>query len=182
MTNDPSPAGGGRVALTLKAAPTTDVTLGASAMFGTYTPANTLTYAIVGGDLSVRVGRTTLRAEYLVRRQEFDTSDPGIFLYAPASERNDFFVKHGAFVEMEQPVVSGLDFLGRVDGLYRVGNVPVGSPLNEKSSVVRETLGLAYAVERNLRLKGSVELWEFSYRDAGRDAELSVHLGAVGSF
>jgi hypothetical protein len=182
VTSNPSPAGGGRVALTIKAAPATDVTLGASGMFGTYNPANTLTYFIGGADISVRFSRTTLRAEYLLRRQQFDTSDPGILQYAVATDRGDFFVKHGAFVEFEQPVASGLDILGRVDGLYRTGNVLVGSPLTDKASVVRETLGLAYAIERNFRLKGSIEVWEFSYRDAGRDAELSFHVGAVGSF
>jgi hypothetical protein len=182
VTSNPSPAGGARLALTLKAAPTTDVTLGASGMFGTYDPANTLTYFIGGADVSLRVMRTTLRAEYLLRRQQFDTSDPGIFQYAVAPDRGDFFVKQGGFVELEQPVASGLDLLGRVDGLYRVGNVLAGSPLTDKASVVRETLGLAYAIERNFRLKGSVEVWEFSYRDQGRDAELSVHVGAVGSF
>jgi hypothetical protein len=182
VTSNPSPAGGGRVALTIKAAPATDVTLGASGMFGTYNPANTLTYFIGGADVSVRFARTTLRAEYLLRRQQFDTSDPGILQYAVATDRGDFFVKHGAFVELEQPVASGLDILGRVDGMYRAGNVLVGSPLTDRASVVRETLGLAYAIERNFRLKGSVEVWEFSYRDAGRDAELSFHLGAVGSF
>jgi hypothetical protein len=72
-----------------------------------------------------------------------------------------------------------------------VSNVPVGSttgtpvqsPLTSKSYVVRETLGLALALERNFRLKGSIELWQFSYADAvGRETELSFHLGAVGSF
>jgi hypothetical protein len=182
VTSDPSPAGGARLALTIKAAPTTDVTLGASGMYGSYNPANTLTYAIGGADFSIRIARTTLRAEYLLRRQEFSTSDPGLFKYALAADRGDFFVKHGAFIEIEQPVISGLDLLGRVDGLYRAGNVPAASPLTDKSSVVRETLGLAYAVERNLRLKGSVEVWEFSYRDTGHQDELSFHLAAVGSF
>jgi hypothetical protein len=182
VTSNPSPAGGARLALTIKAAPTTDITLGASGMFGTYDPASTLTYFIGGADVSVRFSRTTIRAEYLIRRQQFDTSDPGIFQYAVSPDRGDFFVKQGAFLELEQPVAAGLDILGRVDGLYRTGNVLVGSPLGDKASVVRETLGLAYAVERNFRLKGSVEVWEFSYRDQGRDAELSVHIGAVGSF
>jgi hypothetical protein len=182
VNSDPSPAGGGRLALTLKAAPTTDVSFGASGMFGTYNPANTLTYLIVGGDFSVRFNRTTLRAEYLVRRQEFDTSNPGIFQYKLAPDRGDFFLKHGAFLELEQPVASNLDLSGRADVMYRVGNVLVGSPLTDKASVVRETLGLAYAVERNLRLKGSVELWEFSYREDNRVDEFTFHLGAVGSF
>jgi hypothetical protein len=182
VNSDPSPAGGGRLALTIKATPTTDVSFGASGMYGTYNPSNTLSYAIGGADFSVRVGRTTVRAEYLLRRQQFDTSDPGLFKYAVAGDRGDFFVKHGAFLEIEQPIVSGFDLLGRVDGMYRAGNVRAASPLTDKSSVVRETLGLAYAIERNLRLKASVELWEFSYQDSGRDAEFSAHLGAVGSF
>jgi hypothetical protein len=182
VNGEPTPAGGGRASITLKAAPTTDVTLGASGMFGAYNPAGTLTYTIAGADFSVRVARTTVRAEYLMRRQQFDTTDPGIFQYAVAADRGNFFVKHGAFVELEQPVATGFDLLGRVDGMYRVGNVVVGSPLSDRSSVVRETLGVAYAIERNLRLKGSVELWEFSYREAGHADELSVHVGAVGSF
>jgi hypothetical protein len=182
VNGDPSPAGGARLALTIKAASTTDITLGASGMAGTYNPANTLSYMIVGADFSLRVSRTTLRAEYLLRRQQFDTSDPSLFQYAIASDRGDFFAKHGAFVEIEQPLGWGLDVLGRVDGMYRAGNVVVGSPLTDKASVVRETLGLAYAFERNFRLKGSAELWEFSYREDGRDTELSFHLGAVGSF
>jgi len=132
--------------------------------------------------------------EYLVRRQEFDTSNPDIFKYAIAPAGGDFFAKHGAYVEVEQPFTEALDVLGRIDGMYRVGNVsnvPVGSgnetpelsPMTYRSSVVRETLALAYSFERNFRLKGSVELWEFSYADAdGRETELSFHLGAVGSF
>ncbi len=136
-----------------------------------------------------------MRFEYLVRRQQFDVTDPDIFKYAVAATGGDFFTKHGAYVEVEQPLTRSFDLLGRVDGMYRSGNVsnvPVGSgneiataddPLTSSSYVVRETLAVAYALERNLRLKGSVEAWEFSYADgAGRENELSFHLGAVGSF
>ncbi len=194
LTSDPRPAGGTRLALTLKTGPTADMTLGASGLFGTYDPENKLTYAILGGDLSFRIQRTALRMEYLVRRQQFDTSNPDIFKYAIAPDGGDFFAKHGAYIELEQPFTETLSVLGRVDGMYRVGNVsnvPVGStsetatrsPMTYKSSVARETLGLALALERNFRLKGSAELWEFSYADAaGRQTELSFHLGAVGSF
>jgi hypothetical protein len=194
LTSDPRPATGARIALTLKASALTDVTLGASGLFGTYDPENKLTYAIVGGDLTLRIVRTALRIEYLVRRQQFDTSNPDIFRYAIAPSDGDFFTKHGAYVELEHPVTEALAILGRVDGMYRIGNVsnaPVGgssgvsteSPLTYRSSVVRETLGLGLALDRNFRLKGSVELWQFSYADAvGRETELSFHLGAVGSF
>ncbi len=194
LTSDPRPASGTRLALTVKMGDASDMTLGASGLFGTYDPENKLTYAIVGGDFSLRIERTALRMEYLVRRQEFDTSNPDIFKYAIAPAGGDFFTKHGAYVELEQPIGEAMAMLGRVDGMYRIGNVsnvPVGSgnetpgesPMKYRSSVVRETIALAYALERNLRLKGSIELWEFSYADAdGRENELSFHLGAVGSF
>jgi len=194
LTSDPRPASGARLALTLKTGPVSDMTLGASGLFGTYDPENKLTYAIIGGDFSLRIQRTALRIEYLVRRQQFNTNNPDIFRYAIAPADEDFFAKHGAYVELEHPVAEALAVIGRVDGMYRVGNVsnvpvgsttgtPVQSPLTFRSSVIRETLGLALALERNFRLKGSVELWQFSYADAvGRETELSFHLGAVGSF
>ena len=57
------------------------------------------------------------------------------------------------------------------------------SPLTNYSYVLRETLGFAYALERNLRLKVSGELWQFSYPDQlGHKNALGVHFGAVGSF
>jgi hypothetical protein len=194
VTSDPRPAAGSRLALTLKAGERADVTLGASGMFGTYDPNDRLTYAIGGADLALRVARTAVRMEYLVRRQQMDVSDPDIFKYAIAAKDGDFFTKHGAYVEVEQPLTDTLDVLARGDGMYRVGNVSnaaVGSgsdaasysPLSYQSWVARETLALAVSVERNFRFKGSVELWEFSYADpAGRETELSFHLGAVGSF
>jgi hypothetical protein len=194
VTSNPRPAGGARVALTLRAGPAADVTLGASGMFGTYDPGGKLTYAIVGGDVVVRVRRTAVRMEYLIRRQEFDTSNPDIFKYAVPSTDGDFFTKQGAYVELEQPITAALDVVGRVDGLYRMGNVsnagvgsgtntPTYSPLTDKSYAARETLAFGYALDRNLRIKGSVELWEFNYEDpSGRSTELSFHLGAAGSF
>ena len=192
LTNDPRPEAGSRVALTLKLSAVSDMTVGASGLFGTYDPEDRLSYAIVGGDLSFRFVHTALRMEYLVRRQQFDTSNPDVFKYAIAPIGGDFFAKHGAYVELEQPF-GDLDVLGRVDGMYRVGNVsdvpgsgnetPATSPLSYRSSVLRETVALAYALERNFRLKGSVELWQFSYADAsGRTTDLGFHFGAVGSF
>jgi hypothetical protein len=189
------PAFGARAALTWKANPTIDVTLGASTMFGTYDPRERFNYLIAGTDLSVRVQRTAFRAEYLLRRQQFDTSNPDIFKYAVPAEGGDFFVKQGGFLEVEQPLTSALNCSGRVDGLHwdgNVSNVPAGSaasfatavsPLRKHASVTRETIGLAYAIERNFRLKGSIELWNFTYPDAlGRTATLGFHFAAVGSF
>jgi len=189
------PATGARLVLTVKAGAASDATLGASAMLGTYDPKNQLTYAIGGADFSLRVRRTAFRAEYLVRRQQFDDTNPDIFKYAIAAQGGDYFVKQGMFAEIEQPLTSALDSTLRVDGMWRRGNVsdvPVGSgsasptavsPLTSNSYVLRETLGLELALERNFRLKGSAELYEFSYPDSAGDKDaLGVHLGAVGSF
>jgi hypothetical protein len=191
----PRPATGARLALTLKGSSAVDMTLGASGMLGTYDPKNELTYVIAGADLSLRVDHTAFRLEYLVRRQQFDTSNPDIFKYAIAPNGGDFFTKHGAYAELEQPITSAVDFTGRVDGMLRRGNVSdvlTGSgsdaatsvsALEYQSYVVRETLGVAYALERNFRLKGSAELWQFSYPDSlGQKAALGFHFGAVGSF
>jgi hypothetical protein len=189
------PAGGARLALTVKPSSVVDLTLGMSGMVGTYDPRSQLTYVIAGGDFALRVQRTAFRAEYLVRRQQFDTSNPDLFKYTIAPSGGDFYTKQGAFVEIEQPITTALDLSGRVDGLLRRGNVsdvPSGSgttaatavnPLQYRSYVVRETLGLAYALERNFRLKGSAELWQFSYPDPlGHKTAIGFHFGAVGSF
>lgn len=195
VDNAPRPASGARLALTLKGSSSVDLTFGASGMLGTYDPKSNLTYVIAGGDIALRVQRTAFRVEYLIRRQQIDTRNPDIFKYTIAANGGDFFTKQGAYAELEQPITTALDFTGRVDGMWRRGNVsdvPVGggsaaptsvSPLQYQSYVVRETLGLAYALERNFRLKGSAELWEFSYPDSlGQRATLGFHIGAVGSF
>lgn len=184
VDNNGRPTVGARLALTLRASSFTDASLGASGMFGTYDPNNKLTYAIFGADFSLRVNRTNFRMEYLIRRTEMDVSDPTLFKYAVVPADGDFFTKHGAFVEVEQPVTRSLDALARVDGMLRVGNVLASSPLSSRSSVIRESLGLAYAIDRNFRIKSSCELWDFSDPDptSGRHVEVSIHLGAVATF
>ena len=193
VDNATHPATGGRLALTLKGNEAIDVTLGASAMLGTYGPKSSLAYVIGGADFTVRVQRTALRAEYLVRRQQMDISNPDSFKY---TSEEDFFVKQGAYAEIEQPLSSFLDFTARADALWRRGNVakaPLGSsgppapadvnPLQFRAYILRETVGLELALERNFRLKGSTELWQFSYADSiGDRTALGFHLGAVGSF
>jgi hypothetical protein len=178
------PTFGGRMALTFKLGETSDLTLGASSMYGTYDPNNDQSYLIIGGDVTLRVDKTNIRAEYLGRRTEFSTADKAIFKYVVPEERGDFSMKHGAYLEVEQGLTPELDLIGRVDGMYRVGNVEAASELSRRSSVFRYTLGTAYAIERGLRIKFSTELWEFSDRDAltGRKVELSMHTALAGSF
>jgi len=182
VDNNARPAGGARLALTLKPGESSDLTLGASGMGGTYDDQNSLSYLILGGDASLRVDRTNLRAEYLVRRTEFSTADPALLKYVVPGSQGDYFTKHGAYVEIEQPVVRDLDAVARVDGMLRVGNVAAGSTLTNRSWMLRETLGLAYSIERNLRLKASVEYYEFSEADlSGNTRDLGIHLGVAGT-
>ena len=84
-------------------------------MRGTYDPANDYSYTIVGGDLGFRLNRTNLRFEYLVRRQEFDTSDPRSLKYDVVAN-GDFVVKHGAYAELETPLSEQVDLIARADG------------------------------------------------------------------
>ena len=184
VDNNGRPTVGGRAALTYKLGDSSDVTLGASGMFGTYDPENKETYLIFGGDLSMRLDRTNIRLEYLARRTTFDTTDRTVFKYVVADERGDFFMKHGAYAEIEQALTPELDLIGRVDGMYRVGNVEAASELSRRSSVVRYTIGTAYAIERGLRIKFSTELWEFSDREilSGRKIDLGMHAALAGSF
>lgn len=184
VDNNARPTFGGRVALTFKLGEASDLTLGASGMYGTYDPNNDHSYAIVGGDATLRFDKTNIRAEYLGRRTEFSTADRAVFKYVVADARGDFAMKHGAYFEVEQGLTPELDLIGRVDGMYRVGNVEATSELSRKSSVVRYTLGTAYAIERGLRIKLSTELWQFSDGDGvtGRKVELSMHSALAGSF
>lgn len=178
------PTFGSRASLTFKMSDMSELTFGASAMYGTYDPSNDLSYLIVGGDATLRLDKLNVRAEYLGRRTEFSTNDRTVFKYVVADSNGDFSMKHGAFLEVEEGLTPELDLVGRVDGMFRVGNVESTSELDRRSSVFRYTIGTAYAIERGLRIKLSTELWEFSDRDSvtGRKLELSMHTALAGSF
>jgi hypothetical protein len=182
--NNARPTFGGRAAFTFKLGNASDLTLGASGMYGTYDPSNDHSYVILGADATLRLDKTSIRAEYLGRRTEFSTQDRTLFKYVVADASGSFSMKHGAYFEVEQSLTPELDLLGRVDGLYRVGNVAADSELDRRSAVFRYTLGTAYAIERGLRIKVSTELWDFSDRDpiSGRKLEVSLHTGLAGSF
>ncbi len=181
VDNNSIPTFGGRLALTVKLGDRSDLTLGASGMAGPFDPNGALWYEIFGADASLRIGRTTLRAEWLMRRQSFDPD--AVALRYVITDDNAFFVKQGAYVELEQPVSSRVDLILRADGLLRVGDVPVTSPLDKESAVGRATLGVAVLVERHFRIKASSELWQFTDPDVrGVKTEASFHLGAVGAF
>jgi hypothetical protein len=184
VDNNARPTVGGRVALTYRLGDASDITAGASSMFGTYDPENQQTYLILGADLSMRFDKTNIRLEYLGRRTTFDTSDKTVFKYVVADDHGDFSMKHGAYAELEHALTSDVDLIGRVDGMYRVGNVEAASELTRRSSVIRYTLGTAYVIERGLRLKFSTELWDFSNPEtiSGRKVDLGMHAALAGSF
>jgi hypothetical protein len=181
--NNNRPTVGGRVATTFRLSPVTDVTFGASGQYGKFDPELKHSYAIVGADVSLRSGRTDLRFEYLARRQQFDTSNAAALRYEVPRNGGDFFVKHGAYVELKQPVTNWLDLIGRVDGMYREGNVVLESPLAKKSSVLRYTVGTMFTLEQGLRAKLSTELWDFSDVDeGGHHTDVTVHAALVGTY
>ena len=181
--NNNRPTTGGRIATTFRLSQITDITFGASGQYGKFDPEAKFAYAIVGADVSFRSGRTDLRFEYLARRQEFDTSNPAAFRYEVARRGGDFFVKHGAYVELKQPITSWVDVIGRIDGMYREGNVVLESPLSQKSTVLRYTVGTMFTIEQGLRAKVSAALWDFSDADqTGRHTDLSLHAALVGTY
>lgn len=184
VDNNGRPTVGGRLAATLKLGDSSDATLGASMMGGTYDPENHESYLIMGTDLTLRLDKTNIRLEYLSRRTTFDTTDRNSFKYIVADANGDFFMKHGAYAEIEQALTPDLDLIGRVDGLYRVGNVEAQSPLSRRASVFRYTVGMAYAIERGLRVKLSTEIWEWSARDVttGKKLDVTMHAALAGTF
>ncbi|HLK41161.1 MAG TPA: hypothetical protein VKU41_30630 [Polyangiaceae bacterium] len=185
VDNNGVPTVGGRLSMTRKLGELSDLSIGASGMYGTYDTNNSLSYAIVGGDLSLRVVLTNVRFEYLVRRTEMDTTDPMLFASPPTSSNAVY--RHGAYVEIEQPITSAFDLVARLDGLLREGRVvanPVGDEqLGTHSWILRYTLGATLAFERGFRLKLSTALWQFSDGDDdGHKIALGMHGAFVAAF
>ena len=182
VDNNERPSFGGRVALTNRFSQFRDATVGASVMHGTFDPKSALSYTILGADLSFRIDRTNFRFEYLVRRQDLDVSSLERFKYEVVPG-GDYFLKHGGYGEVELPITRSLDVMGRFDFLFRSGNVSVESPLQARSGIFRYTLGLAYTLERGVRIKYSTELWSFSDPGLiGNQTAVSSHLGVAAAF
>jgi hypothetical protein len=181
VDNNSRPVIGGRLAGTVGFGDVSSLSLGASGMYGTYDPDNLLHFLIVGADLVLRLDRVFWRSEALLRRTQFalGSSPLTTFRYGPGADGkfDDFFIKEGFYTELELPV-GPLDVVGRWDGMRRLGNVPVSSPLRSESIVLRYTLAFAYKVYGALRVKLSGEYWDYSdFKD-----ELSFHLGLAGPF
>ncbi|MEO8706131.1 MAG: hypothetical protein ABI867_39240 [Kofleriaceae bacterium] len=181
VDNNVEPALGGRVSVTADIAPSTILTVGGSVMTGHYDPDARLGFTIVGGDVALQLGRTFLRAEYLIRRTEIALGDDPAsrFKYGPntSGQFSDYTLKDGFVAEILVPV-GRIEMIGRWDGLRQTGNVLATSTLRSRSVVLRYTGGIAYRLTGALRLKTSAEVYDFSdYSD-----ELVFHLGLAGPF
>jgi hypothetical protein len=181
LDNNSEPSVGARVAGTMETAGGLLGTVGLSGMAGRYDPDRRLAFFIVGADALVQLSSFTLRAEYLLRRTEMSLGDDPAarFRYGPDQDGNfdDFFTKDGFYAELERGF-GDIDLIGRFDGLRRFGNVLATSPLRKESILLRYTAAAAYRLPNSLRLKASVELYDFSdFED-----ELALHVGIAGAF
>lgn len=174
------PAVGGRLAITLDLSAFAVMTLGGSAMWGRADPDRELDYTILGLDAYLRVADFELRGEYLVRRMTMAMHDPEErFRYGPVDGvYDDHFLKDGFYVEATAPLLDRLELVGRFDGLRRIGNVLVNSPLRDRSAVLRYTAGVNIVFDASVRLKLSGELYDFS----DFDDEIVANAGVVAAF
>jgi hypothetical protein len=178
--NNGRPAVGGRWALTSRIGEANDVTAGASIMYGTYDPANRVSYTIMGADVAARLGRTQIRFEYLVRHQQFEACSTTLCLDPGPMQAFD---KHGAYLEVERTMTDALTLVARADGLYRTGDLPMSSLLRPRSAIFRYTGGGTLAVIPGWRIKASAELWSFTDDFPNQSQlEITLHLALVGTF
>lgn len=180
IDNNSRPSVGGRVTGAFELGDTT-VAAGLSTMVGHYDPNASLRFAIGGADLVVQRGGFALRAEYLLRWTEFALGDdPRSRLKYGTPENGklaNWYLKDGFYVEGEAPV-GPIDLVLRWDGLRRFGNVLATSDLSSDSSVYRYTVATAYRLVRGMRIKASIEAYDFS----DFENELALHLGVAGPF
>ncbi|HET7500990.1 MAG TPA: hypothetical protein VFK02_08310 [Kofleriaceae bacterium] len=146
------------------------VTLGASLMTGHYDPDRRLGFLIAGADLVASLDGLVIRGEYLARRTD-------LTIAAGPAARDDHFFKHGFYAEAEVPL-GAVDAFARFDGLIRSGAVATGVLLPASSRLLRYTAGAAIRLSANIRLKSSVEYYQFS--DFADD--VALHLGVATPF
>jgi hypothetical protein len=181
VDNNGEPVLGTRVAVSIDLARQRTLTLGGSAMAGHYDADADLRFSIVGGDATLQLGRTTLRAEYLARWTRFARGDdPDTrFKFGPGSDgtHSTFFFKDGFDLELERPF-GRVSAIVRLDGLRRRGNVLAASALSDRSRILRGTIGVGVPLVASLQLKASIE--QYSFNDFAD--ETAMHLGVAGPF
>jgi hypothetical protein len=162
------------------------ITFGASFMTGRYDPDRHLAFLIAGADLVANLEGVVLRAEYLARRTDMSVgADPAMrWKFGPGSDGkyDDHFFKHGFYAEAEVPI-GRVDAFARFDGLLRFGNVLAGAgmpsnALSSSSRVLRYTAGAAIRIIENVRLKTSVEYYQFN----DLPSDLALHLAVATPF
>lgn len=182
VDNNSTPTAGGRLALGFFLGESSTLKIGLSGMWGTYDPDNELDSLILGADLVLKVKAVTFRSEYLLRRTKMWLGDnpKDSFRYGPGKDGkyDPYFVLDSFYAETDFALLRWLELVARVDGLRRIGNVPVGSPLRSKSAVLRYTGGINFVLPFFFRIKLSGEFYDFSdFQD-----EVALHLGLVGAF
>ncbi len=185
IDNNSQPSVGGRVGLTFRLAPRAELTVGGSALYGPYDNNGQLDYTVFGADTWLRLGRTNIRGEYLVRRTEMAPDNPMMRFAEPVTTGPGVPVpqtRDGWYVEVEQPLRRNLDLILRWDGLRRRGNVPVVSSVTSDAGVSRWTLGAHVTLERGYRLKASVQHYSWWGLRSGVTQDWGFHLGAVATF
>jgi len=160
------------------------ITFGTSFMTGRYDPDRHLAFVIGGADLVANLDGIVLRAEYLARRTDMAVTVPGVdpamrWKYGPGRDGryDDHSFKHGFYAEAEVPI-GRVDAFARFDGLLRFGNVLAGSALSSSSTLLRYTAGAAIRISDNIRLKTSVEYYQFN--DLPDD--VALHIGVATPF
>ncbi|MBZ0231550.1 MAG: hypothetical protein K8M05_04310, partial [Deltaproteobacteria bacterium] len=181
IDNNSRPSFGGQAVVTLLAG-STSLALGGSVMRGTYDPEHEHRFAIYGAHAVLRARDVFLRVEYLRRLTEMALGDNPAerFRYGPGADGmyDPYFVKEGAYAEVEVPLGRRISAVLREDGMRRRGNVSMSSALRSDSAVIRHTAGLAVLLRASLRLKLSYEYYDFSdFSD-----ESAVHIGIAGPF
>jgi hypothetical protein len=180
IDNNSQPVAGARIDTAIDLAEDVILSLGVSAMAGHYDPARSLAFAIGGADATLQLGDVFLRAEYLIRTTDMALgSDPATrFKYGPGPDGYaDYFTKDGFYGEVEVPI-GPLSIIARGDGLRRRGNVLAASPLSSNAYLYRYTGALAYRLGTGIRIKTSVEYYQFS--DFPND--VAIHLGVATPF
>lgn len=166
------------------------LTIGGSGMFGRYDNANSLFYAIYGGDLRASVAGVNLTAEYVVsprdwkalNHEDFEDFEKEKKKAAEVGFVDNRYTITGHYLQLDVPV-GKFDFVSRYDYLERRGAVLKGAgqidPMNldEVSKIINKyTIGIGYNINANLTLKAEYERFVF----VGQDEHDQVNRGRAG--
>lgn len=216
VDNNRWPSFGGRAALTFArgramSAAIPDITLGGSAMYGTYDDEDRLRYLFLGADIYVHLWRINLRAEVLRRQMDIDPRQSQLEDGTVVGSLNKngvgppVYRKDGFYVESDFPLGRFLEGVLRWDGMRRSGakpsrtdpdrppasyTAPAAAVLDQEDWILRYTVGLNVIPLTGVKIKLAYELWTFKnvddpYRLTAAlpfHNEHMVHIAAVAGF